>query len=126
MTAPAEDGTKLRDRSAMGRHAHPFRMADTYARDAQARTFRLIDKLLLEIKSGHSDPDSTRAGRFNESYAPELSLDAGAVSFHERDVESAALDAQVEEALDNALQTVKEEQIELEEDHFFFFPRVWP
>ena len=102
----------------MGHHAHPFRMADTYARDAQARTIRLIDKLLLEIRVGYFDPDTTRAGRFNKNYAPDPSLDVGAVSFLESDVESAALDAQVDEALDNAVQTVEDGQIELEEDHF--------
>ena len=54
----------------------------------------------------------------NKNYAPDPSLKVGAVSFLESDVESAALDAQVDEALDNALQIVKDGQIELEEDHF--------
>ena len=53
-----------------------------------------------------------------QDYAPDPSLDVGAVSFQESYVESAALDAQADEALDNALQTVEDEQIELEEDHF--------
>ena len=118
LSMAAKRGLKHEDRLAMGHHAHPFRMADTYARDAQARTIRLIDKLLLEIRAGYFDPDTTRAGRFNKNYAPDPSLDVGAVSFLESDVESAALDAQVDEALDNAVQTVEDGQIELEEDHF--------
>jgi hypothetical protein len=118
LSMAAKRGLKHEDRLTMGHHAHPFRMADTYARDAQARTIRLIDKLLLEIRAGYFDPDSTRAGRFNKNYAPDPSLDVGAVSFLESDVESAALDAQVDEALDNALQIVEDGQIELEEDHF--------
>ncbi|CAL1132459.1 unnamed protein product [Cladocopium goreaui] len=117
MPAPAEDGTTLQ-RALESNEASVWLMADTYARDAQARTIRLIDKLLLEIRAGYFDPDTTRAGRFNKNYAPDPSLDVGAVSFLESDVESAALDAQVDEALDNAVQTVEDGQIELEEDHF--------
>lgn len=67
--------------------------------------------------SGYFDPGSTRAGRSKKVYAPNPSLDVGTFSFHESHVESTALDAQVDEALDNALPTVENEQIELKEDH---------
>jgi len=114
----AKRGLKHEDRLAMGHHVHPFRMADTYARDAQARTIRLIDKLLLEIRSGYFDPDSTRAGRFNKNYAPDSSLDVGAVSLLESDAESPAVEASVDEALDEALQVVEDDKEVLEEEHF--------
>eukprot|EP00435_Cladocopium_sp_Y103_P047487 s2776_g14.t1 len=38
---------------------------DTYARDAQARVIRLVDKLIIEVRSGYFEPDCNRAGRFN-------------------------------------------------------------
>ena len=42
-------------------------MTDVYARDAQARDLRLMDKLISEIRSGSFCPDESRAGRFHES-----------------------------------------------------------
>ena len=89
-----------------------------YARDAQARVIRLVDKLLLEIQSGYFNPDCSRAGRFNKNYAPDASMDVGAVSFFESEVESAALEATVDETLDDAVQVVEDDQIDLEEEHF--------
>ncbi|CAL1150630.1 unnamed protein product [Cladocopium goreaui] len=118
LSMAAKRGLKHEDRLAMGHHVHPFKMADTYARDAQARTIRLIDKLLLEIRAGYFNPDSTRAGRFNKNYAPDSSMDVGAVSFFESEVESAALEAAVDETLDDAVQVVEDDQIDLEEEHF--------
>ena len=118
LSMAAKRGLKHEDRLAMGHHVHPFKMADTYARDAQARTIRLIDKLLLEIRAGYFNPDSTRAGRFNKNYAPDSSMDVGAVSFFESEVESAALEATVDETLDDAVQVVEDDQIDLEEEHF--------
>ena len=47
----------------MGHHVHPFKMADIYARDAQARDLRLLDFLIAEIHSKIFMPDESRAGR---------------------------------------------------------------
>ena len=78
----------------------------------------MIDKLLLDIRAGYLDPDFTRAGRFNKNYAPDPSMDVGAISFVESDVESAALEATVDGALDDAVQVVEDDKIELAEKHF--------
>ena len=42
----ANRGYSLPDRLSMGHHVHPFKMADVYARDAQARDLRLLDSLI--------------------------------------------------------------------------------
>ena len=113
----AKRGLKHEDRLAMGHHAHPFKMADTYARDAQARTIRLIDKLLLEIRSGYFDSDTTRAGRFNKNLLPDPSLDVGGQSFLESDVESMEMEKSVENTLDDAAKVVEDETVEMDENH---------
>lgn len=88
LSMAAKRGLKHEDRLAMGHHAHPFKMADTYARDAQARVIRLVDKLLLEIQSGYFNPDCSRAGRFNKQCMPDPSSDVGAQSFNDSDGEN--------------------------------------
>ena len=60
-------GIGHQDRLSLGHHSHPYKMADVYARDAQARDLRLMDKLISEIRSGYFCPDESRAGRFHES-----------------------------------------------------------
>ena len=114
----AKRGLKHEDRLAMGHHVHPFKMADTYARDAQARTIRLLDKLLLEIRSGYFDPDSTRAGRFNKNLLPDPSLDIGAQSLLESDAESMEMEKKVDDALDDAVKVVEDATVEMDETHF--------
>ena len=69
-------GISHQDRLSLGHHSHPFKMADVYARDAQARDLRLMDKLIAEIRSGYFCPDESRAGRFHES--KRLKVDATA------------------------------------------------
>ena len=59
----AKRGYSLPDRLSMGHHAHPFKMADVYARDAQARDLRLLDSLIAEIRAKRFLPDESRAGR---------------------------------------------------------------
>ena len=59
----AKRGYSHTDRLSMGHHVHPFKMADVYARDAQARDLRLLDSLIAEIRSKTFMPDESRAGR---------------------------------------------------------------
>ena len=59
----AKRGYSLPDRLSMGHHVHPFKMADVYARDAQARDLRLLDSLIAEIRAKRFLPDESRAGR---------------------------------------------------------------
>ena len=59
----AKRGYSHQDRLSMGHHAHPFKIADVYARDAQARDLRLLDKLIEEIRNKVFLPDESRAGR---------------------------------------------------------------
>ena len=61
----AKRGYAHQDRLSMGHHAHPFKIADVYARDAQARDLRLLDRLIQEIRSKTFLPDESRAGRFS-------------------------------------------------------------
>ena len=61
----AKRGFSHQDRLSMGHHAHPYKIADVYARDAQARDLRLLDKLIDEIRSKVFLPDESRAGRFS-------------------------------------------------------------
>ena len=56
------------DRLSLGHHSHPFKMADVYARDAQARDLRLMDKLIAEIRSGYFCPEESRAVETFESW----------------------------------------------------------
>ena len=60
-------GISHQDRLSLGHHSHSFKMADVYARDAQARDLRLMDKLIAEMRSAYFCPDESRAGRFHES-----------------------------------------------------------
>ena len=59
----AKRGYSHTDRLSMGHHVHPSKMADVYARDAQARDLRLLDALIAEIRSKTFMPDESRAGR---------------------------------------------------------------
>ena len=71
LSMAAKRGLRHEDRLAMGHHIHPFRMADGYAREAQARCIRLVDRLPVEIKSGYFNPDASRAGRFHKEFFPD-------------------------------------------------------
>ena len=61
----AKRGYSHPDRLSMGHHVHAYKMADVYARDAQARDLRLLDSLISEIRSKTFMPDESRAGRFS-------------------------------------------------------------
>ena len=63
----AKRGLSRPDRLSLGHHSGPYKMTDVYARDAQARDLRLMDKLVSEIRSGYFCPDESRAGRFHDS-----------------------------------------------------------
>ena len=63
----AKRGLSRPDRLSLGHHSGPYKMTDVYARDAQARDLRLMDKLVSEIRPGYFCPDESRAGRFHES-----------------------------------------------------------
>lgn len=63
----AKRGVSHPDRLSLGHHAHPFKMADVYARDAQARDLRILDSLIEEIRAGRFIPDASRAGRLVSS-----------------------------------------------------------
>ena len=72
LTFAAKRGIDHQDRLSLGHHAHPFQMADVYARDAQARDLRILDELIAELRSGAFCPDESRAGRFKEPSKSEL------------------------------------------------------
>lgn len=61
----AKRGYSHQDRLSMRHHAHPFKLADVYTRDAQARDLRLLDKLTKEIRGKVFLPDESRAGRLS-------------------------------------------------------------
>lgn len=63
------------DRLATGHHSHPLQFADVYAGEAQTTVLRLLDKLILEIRSGIFLPDPTRAGRFNMNANVDMARD---------------------------------------------------
>ena len=79
-------------------------MADTYARDAQARSIRLVDKLLLEIRCGYFLPDETRAGRFDMSRMPTQEEDIWAERFSSEQQNGEQLNTKVDAVLDMATQ----------------------
>ena len=54
------------DRLALGGHSHPYKISDTYARDALARPLRLLAEVLEAIREKYFFPDESRAGRFKE------------------------------------------------------------
>ena len=70
LTFAAKRGINHQDRLSLGHHAHPYRMADVYARDAQARDLRILDERIAEIRSGAFCPDESRAGRFKQQQLP--------------------------------------------------------
>ena len=72
LTFAAKRGIDHQDRLSLGHHAHPFQMADVYARDAQARNLRILDELIAELRSGAFCPDESRAGRFKEQGRSEI------------------------------------------------------
>ena len=59
----AKRGLPHDERLVLGHHAHQGRMADVYARDAEARPMRMMEELLNEIRSKRFFPDESRAGR---------------------------------------------------------------
>lgn len=75
LSMAAKRGLKHEDRLAMGHHAHPFKMADTYARDAPARVIRLVDKLFFGNSVWDFYPDCSRAGRFSKQCMPDPASD---------------------------------------------------
>ena len=85
LSIAAKRGLRPEDRLIMGHHCHPFKMADVYAREAQARTIRLVDKLILELRSGFFDPDATGAGRFNKAAIPNKLDDVGPLSLSDHE-----------------------------------------
>ena len=91
MPAPYADGTALKE---------PWRVT---------RMIRLIDKTLLDLRAGYFNPDPMRVGKFNKDHAPDPSKYVGAISIFESDVGSAALEATVDEALDDAVQVVEDD-----------------
>ena len=104
LSMAAKRGISHEDRLALGHHIHPFRMADTYARDAQARSIRLVDKLLLEIRCGYFLPDETRAGRFDMSRMPTQEEDIWAERFSSEQQYGEQLNTKVDAVLDMATQ----------------------
>ena len=59
----AKRGLPHDERLVLGHHAHQGRMADVYARDAEARPLRMMEDLLSEIRQKKFFPDESRAGR---------------------------------------------------------------
>ena len=59
----AKRGLPHDERLVLGHHAHQGRMADVYARDAEARPMRMMEELLNEIRCKRFFPDESRAGR---------------------------------------------------------------
>ena len=78
----AKRGLSRPDRLSLGHHSGPYKMTDVYARDAQARDLRLMDKLVSEIRSGYFCPDESRAGRFHDSKRLKTSDDVHDVPGH--------------------------------------------
>ena len=125
----------------MGHHAHPFRMADIYAREAQARTMRLLDRLILEIRSGVFLPDETRAGRFSSQAMIDQVNDVGFKNFWEDESERFDADASVQQTFQTSFNNLAsqdfqepdsyetsgtsdsdEESVELQQEKPIFFP----
>lgn len=98
----AKRGLSHEDRLCMGHHMHPFRMADTYARDAQARVIRLVDKLILEIRAGYFLPDCNRAGRFNRKIQLDSVPDLGASAIEDDEELQEDIAQSVSDAFENA------------------------
>ncbi|CAE7194784.1 unnamed protein product [Symbiodinium sp. CCMP2592] len=63
LSMAAKRGYSIEDRLQMGYHSVPGRMALVYSRDGAARSLRLLEVMLEEIRSGFYLPDSTRSGR---------------------------------------------------------------
>ena len=63
LSMAAKRGYPLDDRLQMGYHATPGRMALVYSRDGAARSLRLLESMLSEIRRGQFLPDATRSGR---------------------------------------------------------------
>ena len=104
LSMSAKRGISHQDRLAMGHHAHPFRMADVYAREAQARTIRLLDKLILEVRSGYFKPDETRVGRFDATCQPcHASIDVGAKRFHDDEMARGNIEEDVRSVLEQCV-----------------------
>ena len=117
LSMAAKRGPRHEDRLAMGHHIHPFRMADVYAREAQARCIRLIDRLIVEIKSGYFDPDASRAGRFHKEFFPDDSEDIGAEHFSEDASERHDITAEINKKMDEAEEVVLTQGQQLDEGH---------
>ena len=62
----AKYGLSHVDRLALGGHSHPYKISDTYARDALARPLRLLAEVLEAIREKFFFPDESRAGRFKD------------------------------------------------------------
>ena len=118
LSMAAKRGLRHEDRLAMGHHIHPFRMADVYAREAQARCIRLVDRLLVEIKTGgYFDPDASRAGRFHKEFLPDDSDDIGAEHFAEDASERHDITADINQKMDEAEEVVLTPSQQLDEGH---------
>ena len=118
LSMAAKRGLRREDRLAMGHHIHPpFQMADVYAREAQARCIRLIDRLLVEIKTGFFGPDVTRTGRFHRELFPGNSEDLGAEHFSDDATVRDDITVEVNKRLDEAEDVVLSPEQPLEEGH---------
>ena len=65
LSMAAKRGYPLEDRLQMGYHSVPGRMALVYSRDGAARSLRLLESMLDEIRKGFFFPDCTRSGRLH-------------------------------------------------------------
>ena len=60
----AKRGDDWADRMALGGHVSFMKSAIVYSRDAMARPIRVLESLLLDVRTGRFAPDETRSGRF--------------------------------------------------------------
>ena len=79
----AKRGLPHEERLVLGHHAHQGRMADVYARDAEARPMRMMEELLMEIRCKRFFPDESRAGRLVNADSVDLAETSCPVSLHD-------------------------------------------
>ena len=95
----AKRGLPHEERLVLGHHAHQGRMADVYARDAEARPMRMMEELLGEIGDKKFFPDESRAGRLlNVSSAASAEISCSVVSPDDLTGEPRRVKQQLEEA----------------------------
>ena len=95
----AKRGLPHEERLVLGHHAHQGRMADVYARDAEARPMRMMEELLTEIRNKRFFPDESRAGRLvNISADVSTDMPCPVVKSHDVAGDPLTVKQQVEEA----------------------------